>query len=399
MGYSVAFGVVTLMVVTACGSSAKVVSPSQEDLRSEAKISVSPKTGTNDAPISTEIAYKVSKGKFKDLKLTNAKGKEVKGHMRSDGSSFVPDEPLDFGTKYVASVTAVDGDDISGTKESTFTTMSAPGNTINGSLWNGDGKTFGKAMPILLDFPRSFSVPEDKRASVEKRLFVSSKPKQVGAWHWFSGNHLEYRPKDFWKPGTKINVRYGLAGLPLGGGVYGSGDVTATVNIDTKDREVHVSNKDKNLKATEDGKTVKTMDVSLGKDAKPSYSGTMAIMEKKEKTTFDTTDEPECHGKEGGENCYKAKIKFAQRLTWSGQFIHSAPWSVADQGHRNVSHGCVNVSDKNAEWIFNFTDVGTPVIIEGTGHNLPAGDGFTAYNLSWDDFLKGSYLPAPKAEK
>ena len=42
-------------------------------------------------------------------------------------------------------------------------------------------------------------------------------------------------------------------------------------------------------------------------------------------------------------------------------YIHSADW------HNNfgnpMSHGCVNVGLKDAEWVFNWSDIGTPVEI------------------------------------
>ncbi len=36
------------------------------------------------------------------------------------------------------------------------------------------------------------------------------------------------------------------------------------------------------------------------------------------------------------------------RLTYSGEFIHAAPWSVGSQGSANVSHGCTGMSTANA---------------------------------------------------
>jgi lipoprotein-anchoring transpeptidase ErfK/SrfK len=83
-------------------------------------------------------------------------------------------------------------------------------------------------------------------------------------------------------------------------------------------------------------------------------------------------------------------IEWAQRITWGGQFIHSAPWSVWDQGQTNVSHGCVNLSPDNAEWLFDRTKVGDPITVTGTEHKLDAGDGWTVWNISWDDYLKGA---------
>jgi lipoprotein-anchoring transpeptidase ErfK/SrfK len=40
---------------------------------------------------------------------------------------------------------------------------------------------------------------------------------------------------------------------------------------------------------------------------------------------------------------YDPQIPLAERLSNSGIFAHSALWTVADQGVRNVSHGCINM--------------------------------------------------------
>ncbi len=130
------------------------------------------------------------------------------------------------------------------------------------------------------------------------------------------------------------------------------------------------------------------MPVSLGKPSTPSSSGTMVVMDKATSTVFDTTDTDGAKG-------YRMTIEYAQRLTWSGQYIHSAPWSVGAQGHRNVSHGCVNLSPSNAAWLFGQTLIGDPVTVQGTSDKLVYGNGWTPWNVSWDEFVKGSALPVP----
>jgi lipoprotein-anchoring transpeptidase ErfK/SrfK len=135
----------------------------------------------------------------------------------------------------------------------------------------------------------------------------------------------------------------------------------------------------------ENGAVTRQMPVSLGKPSTPSSSGTMVIMSKAERTVFDTTGEPGDH--------YRVDVSHAQRLTWGGEFIHAAPWSVADQGVNNVSHGCINMSPGDAEWLFSRTHVGDPVTVTGTGQQLVEGNGFTAWNQSWDEYVKGSALP------
>ncbi|TQL79271.1 L,D-transpeptidase-like protein [Stackebrandtia endophytica] len=383
--------------LVACGTDAKFVNGQGEEEPPEsiASISVGPEDGTEKAPVSTEIDIEVTDGELSEVVLQSAEGDTVEGRMRADGSSWVPTSPLSYDTTYTATVTALDEFEIPEVQETTFSTMSSPSNRVWGSLWNGSEYEYGQAVPIMLDFDRSFSVPEEERANVERRLFVESDPAQPGAWHWFSGNHLEYRPKDYWQPGTVITVRFGLGGLPLGGDLYGETDINSTIKIGADARVVEVDNSTKTMTAKKNGEVVKTMPVSLGKASTPSYYGTMVVMEKLEETVFDTTNEPGCDGKEDGENCYITDIEWAQRLTWSGQFIHSAPWSVGDQGVRNVSHGCINASPSDSEWIFNFTRIGDPVVVTGTEVPLPYGDGFTAWDLTWEDFLAGSYLPPP----
>ncbi|HEX5598612.1 MAG TPA: L,D-transpeptidase family protein, partial [Micromonosporaceae bacterium] len=92
---------------------------------------------------------------------------------------------------------------------------------------------------------------------------------------------------------------------------------------------------------------------------------------------------------------YRVAVDHAQRLTWGGEFIHSAPWSVGDQGRRNVSHGCLNLSPANARWLFGLTKVGDPVTVRNTEVKLTAGNGWTAWDMSWDEYIKGSALPVP----
>jgi lipoprotein-anchoring transpeptidase ErfK/SrfK len=154
-----------------------------------------------------------------------------------------------------------------------------------------------------------------------------------------------------------------------------------------------VDNATKKMTVEESGKVVRTMPVSLGKASTPSSSGTMVVMDKQEQTVFDTTAEL------GPVNGYRTEIEFAQRLTWSGQYIHSAPWSTGAQGHRNVSHGCVNISPSNARWLYSKSLIGDPVTVKGTGDKLEYGNGWTAWNVSWPEFLKGSALPVPEGRK
>jgi lipoprotein-anchoring transpeptidase ErfK/SrfK len=324
-------------------------------------LTLTPPTGAEKQPVSTEIGTTVSGGEITEVTLTTADGEKVKGAMRDDGTSWVPGVPLKYQQTYTAE--------------------------IGSGLYLFDDRSYGVAMPVVVEFIPG--IAKKDRAAVQKRMFVETDPPQPGTWHWISsGTQAYYRAPEYWKPGTTLKVRIALEGIPLSNGKYGNTDRTATAKIGSR-FEMKVDNATKQMTVYEDGNLVKTMPVSLGKPKTPSSSGTMVIMEKQAKTVFDTMDAPD------PENRYRLDIEYAQRLTWGGEYIHAAPWSVADQGVRNVSHGCINLSQENARWLFSQTKVGDPVTITGTEVKLSAGNGWTAWNLSWDEFVKGSALPVP----
>ncbi|WCN82634.1 L,D-transpeptidase [Micromonospora sp. LH3U1] len=362
--------------------------PSTPSSPSGPSLTLSPANGTKNKPVSTEISAKLADGaKVSAVTLTADGGGSVEGKLRTDGSTWVPSAPLKYGTRYTATLTANAADGTSSQGTSSFTTMAKPTSTIGSGLYLFDDKSYGVAMPVVTEFHPG--IPKKDRAAVQKRMFVRTDPPQPGAWHWVAnGTQAYYRAPEYWKPGTTITVRIALAGVPLSNGRYGDIDRKATAKIG-RSFEMKVDNANKKMMVYENGALVRTVPVSLGKKSTPSSSGTMVVMEKKEATTFDTRDDPD------PANRYVTDIEFAQRLTWGGEYIHAAPWSEHVQGRRNVSHGCVNVSMANARWLFERTRIGDPITVKGTERKLAAGNGWTAWSLSWSDFIKGSALPVP----
>jgi lipoprotein-anchoring transpeptidase ErfK/SrfK len=323
------------------------------------------------------------------MELKDAAGKVVKGDLRADGKTWVPRTTLAYGTTYTATVTATGSDGKEATATSTFTTMAKPANTVRVSSNIGDGNVVGVGMPLVLRFGRD--IPANVRDEVERRLWVTTSPAQEGSWNWFSGTELHYRPKAYWQAGTKLDFRIGTGGLPLGGSWYGRADLTIDASIRTDPLVMTVDNKTKKMTVTYKGQVAKTLPVSLGAARTPSSSGTMVVMERLRNTVFDTSDAPDPRDR------YVTPIEYAQRLTWGGEFIHAAPWSVQHQGVRNVSHGCVNVSMANAAWLFNLSKVGDPITIKGTERTLQKGNGWTDWSIPWDQYIKGAALPREEA--
>jgi len=357
--------------------------PPQPETKASATIT-SPAAGASDVPASTGIAFETKEAVETTVSLKSADGEEVDGTLAADKKSWLPTGALDYGTTYTATVSATGDDGKTATAETTFTTMPKPANLVAVSSFLGDGAVVGVGMPMIVRFGRA--IAEDYRDDVQRRMTVRTDPPQEGIWGWTSPTEVHFRPKTFWQAGTKVHYKLQTGGLPMGNGWYGRNDLTVDLKIGPS-LVMTVDNKTKRMTVTKNGKVVKTIKVSLGKRTTPSSSGTMVVIEKKRKTVFDTFDEL------GPEEGYRTNIDYAQRLTWGGEFIHAAPWSEGQQGSVNVSHGCVNVSMKDGAWLFEQTRIGDPITVKGTERKLQNGNGWTDWNMSFEEFAKMSALP------
>jgi len=372
--------------VAACGSdrkssppppTAQAASSSPSPSMEPFTFAIGPAAGTTNLPITAEVETKVTGGKISSVTLVDDKGKAIAGELRADGTSWVPAQPLEHSRSYTATVAATGASGQAETKTTTFSTMGRPGGSRVGSgLYLFNGNTYGAAMPVVVEFESD--IPEAARASVARRLLVKTEPPQPGRWHWHSSKMALYRAEKYWQPGTTITVRSALTGHPIGNR-FGDTDRSATVKIADRTLVLEVDNATKQMQVIKDGQVIRTMPVSLGKPKTPSSSGHMVIMEKAEDTIFDTT-------RTDGPDGYRVRIAYAQRLTWGGEYLHSAPWSVRDQGVRNVSHGCVNVAPDQALWLFQQTMIGDAVIVKGTERQLQPGNGWTAWDIPWERY-------------
>ena len=196
------------------------------------------------------------------------------------------------------------------------------------------------------------------------------------------------RDRDYWKPGTKVSVKVAINGLAAGKDTYGKSDFSGgftvgnalTMKADLKAHQMTV---------TINGAVARTIPITGGKPGMETRSGTKVIIEKTAEKIMDaaTTGVPQ-----DSAEYYRLTVKYAMRMTWSGEFVHAAPWSVGSQGRANVSHGCVGMSTSNGAWLFGQVKVGDPITVVGTGRALDRGNGWTDWNISFDEFKKGSAL-------
>ncbi|MGH3544604.1 MAG: Ig-like domain-containing protein [Mycobacteriales bacterium] len=380
--------VAALLLTAACADAGRFITPGSSGQSSvplePLKLEVAgPGDGATNVPITTEFPIATS-GTVTSARLTAPGGASIEGSFPYGDGTWVPGSQLSYRTTYQLQVTAKRGR-MEQTHTIDFTTGGAPGRTVGSGMYVSDDQTVGVGMPIIVEL--GASVPPARRAAVERRLFVSADPPVEGSWHWFSGTSVNFRPKDYWQPGTKVSVRLAIGGLELGNKRFGRSDRSATFAIGPK---VVTKIDDASHTATvyKDDQMVKQLPTSLGKAGTPTSSGTHVVMEKYAEKVFDSESFGLSH-ENGG---YKLKVYWDVRFTWGGEFVHAAPWSVADQGKRNVSHGCVNLSVENAKWFYEFSTKGDLIEIAGTGRTVTPGNGWTDWNLSWDEYQAGSAL-------
>jgi lipoprotein-anchoring transpeptidase ErfK/SrfK len=402
---AIVFTLTGALALTACSSKPHWNGPGQQppttssgngsgggdsDAAPQAPTISAPANGATGIPAGTQIAYAAADGTTTTVSLTASDGSTVDGAAGYDPSTWVPAKALAYGAQYTAKVTSKAANGKTSEATTTFTTMPKPSQQIRVQSWLGDNQSYGDAVPIVITFDHT--VGDNERAGVQKRLTVTTTPAQAGAWSWASAKEIHWRPKELWQPGTKFFVNVQTAGVNMGNGYYGLDDLTVSANITDHPMSIVTNDKTHQMYVSVDGKVVKTIPVSMGKKSTPSSSGKLVIMSRNPSEEFDSslgTGGTPVNAPGG----YKELVYFTMRLTWTGQYIHAAPWSVHSQGHTDVSHGCTNVSNANAQWLYNHSLVGTPVNVINTPVKVAAGNGWTDWNGTWEDFTKGSALP------
>jgi lipoprotein-anchoring transpeptidase ErfK/SrfK len=340
-------------------------------------------------PVDTVVSVAASNGTVSDVELSYRDPKKgdvnVEGSLDPSGAKWVASSLLEPGTTYSLTMTGKNPQGTETTKHSTFSTQDLSKKQQIFPQIIADGATVGVAMPVIVHF----DVPVKDKAAFEKRMTVTSSPQQDGSWNWISSNEAHWRPVNFWQPGTTVAVNVDVNSVPGGNGTFGQVSVKGgfTVGRSVVVRADLAADK---MTVEIGGAVVKTIPITGGKAGFETRSGTKVIMEKFPSLHMDANTigiEP------SDPNYYNIPdVKYALRETYSGEFLHAAPWSVTSQGHRNVSHGCIGMSDPDAGWLFTNVKVGDPVVVTGTNRGLEAGNGWTDWNVSFDTYQKGSAL-------
>ncbi|HEY5834859.1 L,D-transpeptidase [Streptomyces sp.] len=361
---------------------------------SDAKIVITPRTGSTGASIHNGTKVTVTGGTLTSVTMTSrATGRTVPGTISADGTSWRPDAALARGTQYAVSAAATDAQGRSTAARSTFATVSAAGSFI-GHFTPEDGSTVGVGMPVSINFDKAIT----DRAAVQKAITVTSSSGQQVVGHWFSSTRLDLRPETYWKAGSHVTLTLALDGVEGATGVYGIQD--KTVGFDVGRSQVStVDTRTHRMTVVRDGKVVRTIPISAGATGHATYNGRMVISEKDRTTrmngaTVGFTDND-------GKGEYDIPdVPHAMRLSSSGTFIHGNYWGATSVfGHVNTSHGCIGLSDVKggkdpktpAAWFFANSMVGDVVVVKNSpDRTIQPSNGLNGWNLSWARWLAGS---------
>jgi lipoprotein-anchoring transpeptidase ErfK/SrfK len=119
-------------------------------------------------------------------------------------------------------------------------------------------------------------------------------------------------------------------------------------------KEIRVNVDEQTLAALENGEPVYTFDIVSGRPEKETLVGTFKIFRKHEKYTSKT---------------YGSEMPYTMFFTDDGKAIHGTNMAtLRSYLHTYLtesvgSQGCVGLTDDNAKLLFDWTPVGTPVVV------------------------------------
>jgi lipoprotein-anchoring transpeptidase ErfK/SrfK len=358
---------------SAAGSSAAGATPAASK-----SFTITPAAGRKNAAPSDGITVTAASGsKISQVTVKTSAASPVTGTLSADGSSWHSSYALPTGQSFTVTAGGTGGSGQPATATSSFSTLT-PSAAFHTEIFEGAGATYGVGMPIMLTFDR----PITNKAAVERALTLTTSKPVVGAWYWDGSEQLDFRPRDYWPADTTVSFSSHLDGVEGAAGVYGVHDLAQTFTIGQSVIAVADTSAHK-TRVYVGGKLTYTWPISTGRTTLPTPDGTYLSVEKGNPVRM-------IGGTKGTPSYYNELVNYAVRFTFSGDYYHSAPWSVVNQGTSNVSHGCVNLAPEDAKIYYDMAIPGDPITITNSPKAGKWDNGWTEWFLSWPGYLAGS---------
>ncbi|OFJ54634.1 L,D-transpeptidase [Mycolicibacterium grossiae] len=337
--------------------------------------------GAVGVPVDAPVTVAAGDGVLGAVDMINADGKTITGQLGPDGVTWSTAEPLGYNKRYTLTAEALG---LAGvvTQRMTFQTQS-PQNLTMPYVMPNDGDVVGVGQPVAIRFDEDIT----DRAAAQRAIDVTTTPRVEGAFYWLSAREVRWRPAQYWTPGTSVEVAVNTYGVDLGDGLFGQDSVTTRFTIG--DQVIATADDaTKTLTVRRNGEVIKTMPMSMGKNSTPTDNGAYIIGDRYANLVMDSST----YGVPvNSPNGYRLDVDWATQMSYSGIYVHSAPWSIGSQGNTNVSHGCLNVSPENAKWFYDNTKRGDIVEVMNTvGSTLAGTDGLGDWNVPWEQWRTGN---------
>ena len=376
------------LLLTACGGPAEAPAPQVISDKGTPygdllvpKLTSSVEDGAVGVSVDSPVTVSAEFGVLGAVTMVNASGEQVEGKLSKDGLTWQTTEPLGYNKSYTLNAQSL-GLGGATSRQMTFETHSPENLTMPYVLPN-EGEVVGIGQPVAIRFDEN--IPN--RLAAQRAITVKTNPPVEGAFYWLSHREVRWRPADYWDPGTAVEVSVNTYGVDLGDGLYGQDNVSTNFTIGDEVITT-VDDSTKTLTVTRNGEVVKTMPVSMGKNSTPTNNGVYIVGDRRSHMVMDSSTYGVAVNSPNG---YRTEVDWATQISYSGIYVHAAPWSVGSQGYSNVSHGCINVSTSNGQWFYDNSKRGDIVeIVNTVGSTLPGTDGLGDWNIPWEQWKEGN---------
>ncbi|MEU6541001.1 Ig-like domain-containing protein [Streptomyces sp. NPDC047000] len=352
-------------------------------------IRVAPADGSRAVRSGSALRVRVADGRLESVRVVRDQGGRrtpVPGHLSADALTWEPDDPrLAFAARYTVEAAALDAQGRHWARHTAFTTY-VPARRFVADVLPGDRTTVGTGMIVSLAFSREIR----ERAVVERAVRVTARPAVEIRPHWFGTDRLDFRPRHYWRPGTRVTVALRFNGIEGAPGVYGLQERTYSFTVG-RSQTALVDAADHTMEVRRDGVLLDTLPITAGAPKTATYNGKMVVMEKERVTRMDGRTV-------GFGRAYDIKdVPHAMRLTDSGTFLHGNYWAPEAFGHENVSHGCVGLRDVKgggpdtpAGWFFDRSLIGDVIeVVNSDDRTVAPGNGLGGWNMGWTEWKAG----------
>ncbi|MEU4242444.1 Ig-like domain-containing protein [Actinoplanes sp. NPDC026619] len=357
-------------------------------------LTVTPRAGAAKVLPTEAVTVSVAGGTL-DAVTVAAGSKKLSGSVQSDGVTWKSTGTMAYGTTYKVTASVVDATGAKVEKTSTFATLKPKAVAAITFQANGMGSlktggTYGVGQPVIVAFSKAIT----DKAAAEKAITIETTPEVPGKFFWVSSTIVHWRPAKYWAKGTTIKVNVDSLGVHLGNGVYGRSNSSTHFTIGRK--LVAISdNNTHHTKVYIDGAMVRDMASSNGKGGYTTITdgtqihfwtqnGPHVVLSKERTHTMSSAS----YGLSDPTNPHyyaPEVVEYCTRISYSGEFLHAAPWNHS-LGKANISHGCVNLGEADAKWVYENFLVGDVVEVNHSPKSLPVWDGLGDWNVAFDKY-------------